>query len=1008
MLGRSLLRRAILTSALVIVILLWGAPVRAQAQNFTVFRAPDARTLLVSDNSGQITSIGESLNYIDGPLVAEVRGAPHVYVVGADLSVWVRTSLVGWKSLGGTCSRLKTVGGINAPTVEAYCPSVPDVKSNSSMVVNSWTVVRNPSSAVMTPTIPLFVASKFAVYLTLAKELRVVDLETLRLYKVGSSIPEVPLAEIVNGELMLFRIGVDKAVWYRTLSQEWRSLGGSADRISSLTKTPDGKDVTIVIPGADVDTVSQRTLTTAWVEVDPFANYPLNLPSLGGSSEPIGPVTSVDEYLDSFIDAWGADIVKLRSFTTPAAFESALPSLKTTLLEAKLIQLFDATTLKDVMPKLVMAFPRIKYSDGVAKAMVGYLTGLSNRKGDVRSAFGYALRSITDDPVGEQRAVILDLFSRVPGIVPDYRRYLLESLEDANLNVAKGELSEAGISYYAVMLAQSVLGTRPSLADARRAVDRAMTRNLDATQREALRRSLADYERYADENLVCGQNECALRPSLSESCSATAPCQLGLQCWGGKCSEFSGKGTACGIGKPMCHPALTCSGTLASSSRSCVERAKLGESCKEQGCQYGLVCLRRVGICVDTAKEEEACAGISNPCEDLSRLSCVGGYCRKRGARSEPCSAEAPCLSAYNCVDEVCAPKPGFGEACSPSNPCGDGMVCVSRVGVVGLPGSRCEQVVPLGGECGMQAFCDATQGHFCGSKNVCRTPGLPGEYCVADGECAAGLMCNSGSCSAAVGSGKPCERDVHCSEALYCKESFGAKACSQKGVDGAPCPCLAGHACMIDVIAGKGQCKRLSAAGEPCGRTPYAGCAEGLVCHGGGVLTPGSCRALGGSGSPCTTTGSFGPSFHPPCASGLYCSFGFCAAGAGEEGDCGRPFGKPCASGLNCQHSSGGFARCTSQCSGLYNQRCGGSDNFACRLRSSWPTTTYGCVAKLQFGQPCVSDSDQVAPPCDNSLFCSPSLKTCQFRSLGGEACSTDGSQPCGPYLNCRDGRCL
>ncbi len=987
----------------------------ARAQDFSVFATPSKHLVLADEKKGEATFIGGQ--YLDGPLLAVRDGTPYIFVLGPDLAIWMRTLTTEWSSLGGRCSGLKSV--VNTPgslSVEAFCTSPSEVW-NFPIIPQGSAAKTSASSMTAAQVLKAqFLDDRFAVYKNPAKEAVVVDLVNLKTHALKGGLLQEPHALMLSDEPTIFGVGLDNAIWTRSISQPWRTLGGKSDVITSVTLVSSGTDATIVIPGKRPETILSRTLTSEWRETTPFADYPIDIASITGDpSDTLGPVTQVDKYIESFIDAWGDDIVTLRTLKTQAEFEGALPSLKTTVLETKLIQQFSSTPLREILPKLLMAFPRSKYSDGSAAAMKSYLNALGQDKAGVSASFSSVIKDLADDPIADQRGVVLDLFSRVPGITDTYRAYLLTSLRDKNLGVSPGALTALGRKYFAVMLSHSLLGTEPTPDEARAGVTNALKTPLDADQEEDLKAALERYLDYTDSFLTCGASGCEKRPQKGGACSATTPCVVGLQCFKGTCSEFGEKGESCGTNHPFCHPLFSCSGDTTSTARTCVERAKLNESCKDRACQYGLSCLKRLGICVDTAKEGEACAGISKPCVDGSTLSCVGGYCKKKGTIGKTCRADDPCVDSLVCSNPaggVCEKKRALGEGCSPSDPCQDGLTCFTAIGVVGSTSGTCRATVGLGKPCDISTFCDSSQGLFCGSQGICRAPGTQGEYCAQDGECSPGLLCNSRSCSVPHGRGGTCQIDKHCQEGLICDQQAGSATkgtCLVKGGEGAACPCAAGFSCIHRGYGQASACKADVASGGGCGGV-FGVCAAGLECAGGGVSGIGTCRPLARLNDLCSglLTAVKG---NPRCAPGLFCNrVGQCEAGRTEGEECSGPFGGPCAEGYACTYQNG-IGRCTASCSrsSMNNPTCGQSAQYACRqIREAWFEPAFKCFPKLQFRSICTPSFDSFTPPCQDDLFCSPTLMTCQFRSRRGEPCSLDGSQPCEPQLNCWGGRCF
>ena len=356
------------------------------------------------------------------------------------------------------------------------------------------------------------------------------------------------------------------------------------------------------------------------------------------------------------------------------------------------------------------------------------------------------------------------------------------------------------------------------------------------------------------------------------------------------------------------------------------------------------------------------------------------------------CAADNPCLDAFYCsatTNGTCLSKRTLGQACSPQDVCLSGLSCRSTLGVVVSPSSSiCVTTAKLGEACGPTTFCDNAAGLFCGSKNVCRVPGQTSDYCATDSECASGLYCVGGTCNPPGGYGAQCTSNKNCKTDFVCDTHSPSPTngqCVQKGGSGSSCPCLSGFDCVDSICAARGGVNSF------CGSAHYPRCSDNLICTGGGVSTPGTCKALGGVGDFCSSNGSG----WPPCATGLTCSStNHCAAGLGEGGDCwGTRSSLPCAEGFICVVKSG-KGSCTSTCSSINGTLCGTSNNYACRYTPGihLGDKPMSCIRKLPYGSGCVSDNDPYSAPCMTDLFCSPSLTSCQFRSLKGESCSMDG----------------
>jgi hypothetical protein len=129
------------------------------------------------------------------------------------------------------------------------------------------------------------------------------------------------------------------------------------------------------------------------------------------------------------------------------------------------------------------------------------------------------------------------------------------------------------------------------------------------------------------------------------------------------------------------------------------------------------------------------------------------------------------CADGLGCdmATNTCAVGPGAGKECllnPPDYVCGPGFGCKfedtgSNVCVaLGAAGAACTD----DRTCTADTFCDT-------ATSKCTTRRTAGASCT-DKECAAGLECKSGKCTAIPGAGAPCS--TTCTSGLVCKGAAG------------------------------------------------------------------------------------------------------------------------------------------------------------------------------------------------------------------------------------------
>ncbi len=248
-------------------------------------------------------------------------------------------------------------------------------------------------------------------------------------------------------------------------------------------------------------------------------------------------------------------------------------------------------------------------------------------------------------------------------------------------------------------------------------------------------------------------------------------------------------------------------------------------------------------------------------------------------AAGEACRSDIECANDLYCDTSmscpgVCAAPIAAGMPCRDGQQCAGSNRCfISRSSTDGM--GTCTAPVGEGESCNLES------GPPCGGALQCRTTGSGtsgtcqkeidialthsrGETCsFMAGLCESGLACylmtgaTSGTCNGNdIAEGMPCPLAVPdpCDDGLYC--------------DGDP------------MTATMGTCKKLPAAGEPCGQlfSPF-----GDGPYEDGVCGPGLLCDLTATSPVCVAPKANGES----CQKNLYCASGYCHMGSGASGTC-------------------------------------------------------------------------------------------------------------------------
>lgn len=254
----------------------------------------------------------------------------------------------------------------------------------------------------------------------------------------------------------------------------------------------------------------------------------------------------------------------------------------------------------------------------------------------------------------------------------------------------------------------------------------------------------------------------------------------------------------------------------------------------------------------------------------------------------------------------------------------------------------------------------------------LCETAPSDGEPCVG-ASCAVGLYCQGGICSAPRDEGEPCASDIVCPLEMLCRDG----TCQARAAIGQDC--VLGNDCAFGALCDAGTCVVSEPVGTPCEGLPI--CGQGFECADNfGART---C----GTGAPLNA--ECGRSF--PCASGLYCTGGRCAALIEQDGPCGSS--AECASGLACA-----LGACV-VLPGVGEDCLVGADAF-CANGLGCDLEAGKCEIGGGDGEPCLPNYLSYA--CGEGFFCAIDADGAFCRPFAGigQLCSEDTM--CGPGRYC------
>ncbi len=353
--------------------------------------------------------------------------------------------------------------------------------------------------------------------------------------------------------------------------------------------------------------------------------------------------------------------------------------------------------------------------------------------------------------------------------------------------------------------------------------------------------------------------------------------------------------------------------------------------------------------------------------------------------------AGAPCVQGWDCPagalcesDDLvaplaCVPPAGLGDPCASGGAgmvrsCGEGLVCVNyQCATPAAQGASCEQL-----DCAEGLRCDNAL-----DPATCVRLGDDGDSCAADSECATGLGCAGGRCTARLDDGVACVngQDACNGSCSVCRPATvgGAHQCLDRGAQGAGCDdtddCRSHFACAA------GACVPAGDVGATC--TVDGDCRVGLGCDG----TTDLCAVAPDAGGTCVV-------------GGVDCTEGECVAGTCVV----AAAGSPCAADSHCEAAD-------RVCLGVPPAAtCGAPPavGVACSVGGACAEGAYcaagTCAVLPSIGQPCGDDQRSADPVCAAGAFCDEPSGDCVGLFSPGQGCEL--GEQCASGV-CANGTC-
>lgn len=321
-------------------------------------------------------------------------------------------------------------------------------------------------------------------------------------------------------------------------------------------------------------------------------------------------------------------------------------------------------------------------------------------------------------------------------------------------------------------------------------------------------------------------------------CNAAGTCEAGCRNEHDRCSlgRWCVPGGAC----VECLNDQQCGAGRVCSNGACV----MGCSAANPVCPSGLVCDTRAGKCVgclDNSNCTTPPLTICNP-STQSCVECLGNadckdpskpVCDTTNNTCVRCVTDAQCPAGNVCTNKTCVPGCNANHPCPAGQVCGPNNQCVQCTSDANCSGAtpRCDTMTNRCVACLPGATDNCPVGQYCRPDFVCERgcktgADCPSGMCVnhsctgctSDTQCAAGNVCQMGTCVSACSAANPCGTGLDCCGG-HCKDyKNDNNNCGSCGnVCGSGTTCCNGTCKRLDTVNDCGTCGNACGAGAGC-----------------------------------------------------------------------------------------------------------------------------------------------------------------------------------------------
>jgi len=322
-------------------------------------------------------------------------------------------------------------------------------------------------------------------------------------------------------------------------------------------------------------------------------------------------------------------------------------------------------------------------------------------------------------------------------------------------------------------------------------------------------------------------------------CNANGACEAGCRSEADRCAL--GRFCLAGVGCVECQTDLQCGAGRVCANNACVP----GCSAANTQCPTGLVCDVQNGRCVGCIDNGNCTTPPLLLCDPASQtcVQCLTGadcrdpskpVCDPLSHTCVKCAADSDCPAGNVCRNNACVPGCNAQHPCPSGQVCGPNGTCVQCLSDAQCAGATprcntatntCVQCLPTSDNCPMGQYC--RQDFVCerGCKTNADCPSgmcLPDHSCggcTADSQCAAGKVCQNGTCVAACSGTAACGSGLDCCSG-HCKnlqnDTMNCGACGTTCGSGDTC-CASSCANLQNDPLNCGACGNVCAPGAGC-----------------------------------------------------------------------------------------------------------------------------------------------------------------------------------------------